>query len=245
MTTRSRQPMLPRPRSAVPAPPPANGAAPATPQVRPARIDLPLRGGGRPDPLEADPLLAARFAAAREKARSQAQAQGYAAGWAQGRRAAAEQAEQDRAQAQAEQQAQLAALTQRASSALAALAAAAQAVRSAAEPTWEQLGDALVDTALQLTEQLLDRELAAVDSPCAEAVRRAVRQLGEPGPVQVRVNPGDLPALRALPGLQSGQLVLSADPQVPAGGAVATGNDRELLAHLPTALAAARQVLGR
>lgn len=238
-----------------PAPAPVPAAAPAPASVtasvtasaaepsvgfRPARLDRPI-GRRLLAPGYADPALESMVAAAAGKAQEAARAHGYAAGWAQGRQAAAEQAA-------AEQQARTARLEQdrrevatRGQALLAALAEAVRREQHAAAPQWHDVADALADGAMALAAAALGRELATVDEPLLEAVRVAVRTLGDPDTVAVHLHPADAATL-TLADLPAG-VRLVPDPEVPQGAVHAQTPVQRLLVNLPAALAAAEEVL--
>jgi flagellar assembly protein FliH len=191
-------------------------------------------------------VLDRRLAEALEEARADGLAQGYAAGWAQGRRAAAEEELVERARREEQALAERRATAERAHALLAALAQASSTATASAEPAWAELADALVEGALGIARAVLARELAAVDAPVAESVRAAVRALGEPGEVTVRMHPDDLAMLDTLPAaaLPPGVTVVADGGQAP-GTVRATTPTQRLLLDLPGALAGAREVLAR
>ena len=220
--------------------------------IRPARLDRQLSGAGADveqadallDRLYADPFLAEVVSHAAAIAREQARAEGYAMGWADGRQAAttASQAELARSRQAAAQAAE--AFAARAGSALAALAAAGRSHRDATAADLAEVGDALAEGALEIAAAAIGRELRAVDAEVAEAVRTAVRTLGSGEVAVIHVNPRDLVILGELPaGALPDGLRLEPDPEVPPGGALAVSANRQVLAHLPAALARAREVL--
>ena len=221
--------------------------------VRPARMDQQLSPGALGaegavlaglDRLYADPYLEEVVSRAAAVAREQARAQGYATGWADGRRAAAEQAKAQREQVQQVTDQTLAQFAARARSSMSALEAACRTHRQAMSSDLAEVGEALADGALQIATWALGRELATVDAEVAEAVRTALRALGTSDVGVVHVNPADLLTLAELgeDALPAG-LRLEPDAAVPPGAALAMTADRQVLAHLPSALARARKVL--
>ncbi|MFN8074672.1 MAG: FliH/SctL family protein [Kineosporiaceae bacterium] len=214
-----------------------------TPQVRRARFDRPL-GNGQYLPTYADPELERIVREAADAAREQARAEGYARGWSQGR-AAAQQAAQD----EATRRAQTAAARERIeadriNSALSAATSAARDVGNVNGPQWNEVSDAIVDAALQLARAVLARELAATGGEVVEAVRIALRGIADGAPV-IAVNPEDYETLTELAAAGSlpDDVHLVPDREVPRGAASARAGARQLVAHLPSALAAAEEAL--
>jgi flagellar assembly protein FliH len=216
----------------------AVGAGPGV--VRPARMDRPL-GRRLLAPGYADAALETMVAAAATKAQEAARAHGYASGWAQGRQAAAEQASAEQATRQARLEQDRRDVAARGQALLAGLADAVRREQQAGVPDWHDVADALTDGALALAAAALGRELATVDEPLLDAVRVAVRALGDPDRVAVHLHPADAETL-ALADLPAG-LRLVPDPQVPQGTVQAQTPVQRLLLNLPAALAAAEAVL--
>jgi flagellar assembly protein FliH len=212
------------------------------PRVRPARLGRQLSAVPL-DPCYADARLEQLVLAATAEAQATAVAEGYAQGFAAGARAAATQARAETERCRREETERLEAFTVSATTALTALRTAVDSLRRATATTWTGVAEELLDGALRLARAVLDRELAAVDAEVAEAVRTALRTAADPHP-QVLVHPEDLAVLAALPiGDLPDDVRFNPDPTVPRGGAVATTGYQHVLVHLPTALAAAEEVL--
>ena len=212
--------------------------------VRLAVFDRPL-GAGHGPASWGDPALMRRFEASVKRGREQGRAEGYAAGWAQGRRAAAEQ-EQVELVVRAEQDAQRRqAQEARVSAAIDQLVTAARRLDRATAPAWAELSEVITDGALAIARAALGRELSTLDEPVVEAVRTALHTIAEPADVVLRLNPADHAVLEGLaaeaiarPGLR-----LVADPQVEPGDVLALTPVQRLQLSLPSALAAAEEVL--
>lgn len=207
-------------------------------QVRPARLDRPLRRTAL-DPTYTDPALEEMVRVAAERARAEARAEGYAAGWSQGRQAAADRVRAENTAAALRLEADREAAGRTMSRLLRALGEAARSARTAVTPEWAEVADTLAEGALQLAAAALGRELRSVDDTVVESVRGALRQLAEPGEAVVHLNPADAT-------LVSGEDVgvrVVADPAVPVGSVVALTPGQRLRHDLPAALAAAEAVL--
>ncbi len=210
------------------------------PQPRPARFDRQLNGvlGW------ADPLVERRIAEATQRAVADARSLGYAAGWAQGRQEAAQHEAAERVERMQAMREAMRVQAERAQVLLHALQEAARQVNLAATPAWEEVADAVADGALAIARAALGRELAAVDAEAADAVRIAVRCLGEPSDLTVHVNPQDLALVEQLAGpeLPAG-IRLVADSSLSPGSVLATGPVQRLRRDLPAAVARAEEVL--
>jgi flagellar assembly protein FliH len=230
-----------KPSSSEPA---ARGGGPTVRStVRTARFDRPLTsimpGGGI-----ADAETERRVQQAVEEGRTAGQAQGYAAGWAQGRRAAAE-AEATRAQAREQEE-----VTRRAEQAaqviqvLASLTRAAQQVDTVMAPAWEELADVIADGVLTLARGVLGRELSSLPAPVVESVRTALRAIGPDGGVTLRLHPTELAVVNRVLGQELPDGVrLVADAGLDPGQVMAAGPATRLRTSLPSAIAAAEEVL--
>ena len=208
-------------------------------QVRPARLDRPLRGASL-GPTYTDPHLEELVERAAERAREEARAEGYASGWAQGRQAAAEREREERTRVERQATADREALAKRYQELLATLREAVQRADVAAAPEWAEVADALAEGALQLAAAALGRELRSVDGAVLESVKAALRQLTEPGDAVVHLNPADLEQLpeTAVPGVR-----VVADPRVTVGSLLCETPSQRFRHDLPGALAAAEEVL--
>ena len=210
--------------------------------VRPARFDRPL--GAHYLPTYADPELERIVREAADDAREQARAEGYARGWAQGREAAAKAAAEEDARRRHTVAARERIEAKRITSALNAAVAAARDVGSVNAPQWNEVADALLDAAMDLTRAVLARECTAMGGEVVDAVRLALRGIADGAPV-IAVNPEDYDTLTELAGSGSipDDVHFVADRDVPRGAALARAGARQLFAHLPSALAAAEEVL--
>ena len=219
-------------------------AAPVEDAVRVVVFDRPL-GAGHDRTNWGDPALNRRFDAAVKRGREQGRAEGYAAGWAQGRRAAAEQ-EQVELVVRAEHDAQRRqAHEARVGAAIDQLVTAARRLDRATAPAWTELADVITDGALAIARAALGRELSTLDEPVVDAVRTALHTLAEPADVVLRLNPADHALLEGLaaqavtqPGLR-----LVADPEVEPSDVLALTPVQRLRLSLPSAVAAAEEVL--
>jgi flagellar assembly protein FliH len=203
------------------------------------RFDVDFRGDFRGAVLPAEQLAEARTAAV---------AQGYAAGWAEGKRkaadatrTAAEQVAAAHAQAVAEQAAAL-------DRAVGAIAAAAAALERQAGPAAAEAEDAILRTAVALTETLIGHELAVSQRPGEDALRRALALAPAHRPVTVRLHPADHAALvgdhatgRELAGRT---VTMLPDPALRPGDAVAECDASTIDARIGAALDRVREVLG-
>jgi flagellar assembly protein FliH len=207
--------------------------------VRPARLDRQLRRTAV-DPAYSDSHLEQVVARAAEAARETARAEGYAAGWAEGRRAAAEQARQQAAALAEKAAAELERDAQRVRALVAQLGEAVLSARRAAIPEWEEVADAVADGALRIARAAMARELRSIDEPVADAVRRGLERIADPGEAVIHLHPDDAATVgTSLP--DSVRIV--PDPTVPAGGVVVLTPSQRLRLDLPSALAAAERVL--
>jgi flagellar assembly protein FliH len=207
--------------------------------VRPARLDRQLRSGAI-DPGYADTRLEEIVSRAAEAARETARAEGYAAGWSEGRQAAAEQARQQQARLAEQAAARLEQDTARVRSLIAELGEAVVAARRAAIPEWEDVADAVADGALRIARAAMARELRSIDEPVADAVRRGLERIADPGEAIIHLHPDD--AALIMETMPDGVRVIP-DPTVPAGGVVVLTPAQRLRLDLPSALAAAERVL--
>lgn len=225
------------PVPAFPAPPGGDG-----PPV-PARLDRRLTGSALGHGW-AHPQIEQQIARARASAAEAARSEGYAAGWAQGRRAAAEAAAEQARRTQEEAARQARADAVRVGALLEALTDALHRADVAAVPAWEETGDALVDCAVGIARAVLGRELGSLDGATLAALRTAVRCLGEPDDVTVRVNPADVALLdQVAPGDRPARLRVVPDPDVAAGTVTASTVTQRVTVDVPAALAAAEEVL--
>ena len=224
-----------KPSSPDPAP-----AAVGRAQVRPARLDRPL-SRQLLEPGYADAALEGILAVATARAQEAAQARGYAAGWSHGSQTVtARAAEQEQLrQTQLDQDRRSVAV--RGQALLDSLADALRRQQQAELPSWHEVADALTEGALALAAAAIGRELACLDAPMVEAVRVALRALGDPEQVALHLNPVDA-AVLDLADLPAG-LRLVADASVPAGAVLAQTPAQRLAYNLPIALAAAEKVL--
>ncbi len=209
--------------------------------IRLARFDRPLRHGAGHSfgDAEVDRQVREAIVAGREQGR----AAGYAAGWAQGRQAAAEEAVRGE---RAREQDHLARTEQEGTRLRALLT---DLTRQAAEldrtlaPSWIEVADALTEGAIRIARAAIGRELANLQESRLADLRAAVRALGDPATVTVRVHPDDQSLLEDAAGPLPAGLTLLGDPAVSPGEVQALTPTQRLRMHLPTALAAAEEVL--
>jgi flagellar assembly protein FliH len=213
------------------------------PAVLPARLDRPLRGGLIGHGW-AHPQIEQQIARARALAVESARSEGYAAGWSQGRRAATGAAVEHERRREAEVARQAEQAAARVEVLLAALADAVRRADAAAVPAWAEVSDAIVDGAVGIARAVLARELATVDATVLEALRTAVRCLGEPAEVTVVAHPADAALLAALtPAERPAVLRIRPDPALPPGTVSALTPAQRVTVDIPAALAAAQEVL--
>lgn len=225
---------------------PLVAAAPSDGQVRAVAFDRQLR-----DPALglgwSDRDLDAVVARAVDRGHAQGLAEGYAAGWAQGRRAAAEHARTEAAARAADDANRYRAEAARWEQVLGSLAAASRSLDESLVPAWDELADTVVDGVLALAAAALGRELEHLEEPVVEAVRTALRTVGDTEATVLRLNPTDHRVVQdviaktglALPdGLQ-----LVPDAEVAGGEVVALTPVQRLHLSLPRAVAAAEEVL--
>lgn len=177
-------------------------------------------------------------------------ADGYAHGWAAGARAAAEQAaREDRERAAREEAARLA-LAGRVDHALDTLAAAAVAASRRVVPVIEESRDLLVAGAVEIAEAVLDAELSDRGLAVRTALGRALALDSQDRVVRVRLNPGDLAALRETADAVVGTVNipdgvdLVADPELGPGDAVSELPEGMYDARVRQAVDRVRQELG-
>jgi flagellar assembly protein FliH len=207
-----------------------------------------LLAGGHADGRLADPTLERAFDAVADEVRAAARAEGYAIGWASGVRDATDTVNAAAATAETVRQAASDAQVQAVRTALHALAQAALGLEHRAVTPANELRDAVLQAAVELTETLLGRELAVATEPGMDALRRAMDLLPVGRPVTIRLHPSDAAAVRdALAAMSSGELgrdvVVVADPSIEPGGCIADCDATRVDAQLSTALARVRQVL--
>ncbi|SDY81115.1 flagellar assembly protein FliH [Micromonospora pattaloongensis] len=206
--------------------------------VTPARFDTDLRGTAN-SPADTT-------ASTRESAR----AAGYAEGWAQGQRAAGIAARAAADQAAAARREAEAAAEMKLARALEALGRAAAQLEQRSAPTIAMMEELILAAAVELTQSLLGRELAAVDSRARDALARAMSLTPPAEPVTVRLHPDDYQTLLADDWSEEfhidGRTVqLRPDPTLEPGDAVAEAGSTTIDATLPAALARVKEVLGQ
>ena len=214
-------------------------AAEISASVRPAHLDRPLHRG-TVESQYSDPRLEEMVRVAADRARVDAQAQGYLAGWAQGRQAATEESARARVAQQQENQRLRAQITEEAQHLLEALRDAAREVREARLPEWNEVADVLTDGALQLAQAALGRELRSTDDQVTLGVRAALQQVAASGETLVHLSPDDAELLKDE--MTEGITVVP-DPSLSPGSVTVLTPTQRLRQDLPTALAAAEEVL--
>ena len=178
-----------------------------------------------------------------DRTREAARAQGYAVGWAEGRREAQQRADADAAAAadharRAEEQREL---EHRA--VVEALSAAAEELRAAVEDVCARIGAQAAELALAVTEELLGRELATLEDPGADVVRRVLSVVPEGATPQVRVHPS-VGASPAVARLAERGLHVVPDPAMEPHDAVVETDHNIIDLRIPAALDRLREVLG-
>jgi len=211
----------------------------STEAMRTVRFDRPLRNG--PGQSFGDAEVERQVLAAVEAGREQGRAAGYAAGWAQGRQVAAEEAAVQSAALEASARDRAAVQAAQVERVLGELARVTTQLSNALVPAWQDCADSITDGALQIARAALGRELDSLDEPTVTAVRTALRTIGDPQQVQVRMHPDDLATLGDPQLPQGVQLV--PDPQLPPGEVRAATPVQRLVMNLPQAVAAAEAVL--
>ncbi|MEV1288089.1 FliH/SctL family protein [Micromonospora sp. NPDC049679] len=206
--------------------------------VTPARFDTDLRAS------TSSPTDVA--ASARESAR----ATGYAEGWAQGQRAARIAARAAADQTAAAEQAAAAAAEAALGRALGALGQAAAQLEQRTAPTIAMMEELILAAAVELTQAILGRELATVDSRALDAIGRAMSLTPPAEPVTVRLHPDDYQTLLREDWTEEfhidGRAVrLRPDPMLQPGDAIAEAGATTVDATLPAALARVKEVLAR
>jgi flagellar assembly protein FliH len=207
-----------------------------------------LLAGGHADARLADPTLERAFDEVAAEVRVAARAEGYAIGWAAGVRDATKQVHATATAAEGVRQAEADAQVQAVRTTLLVLSQAAQSLEQRAVTPANELRDAVLQAAVELTETLLGRELAVATDPGMDALRRALDLLPTGRPVTVRLHPNDAPTVRnALAAMPAGELgrdvLVVADPGIELGGCIADCDATRVDAQLSTALARVRQVL--
>jgi flagellar assembly protein FliH len=205
-------------------------------------------------------LGATTTAPSEEDVRGTARAAGYAAGWAEGKRDATAAAERALFERRAADERAHEEMTAAYDSALAALEAAAAGLERTVAPVAAELADAVVDAALELAEAVIGRELTVATEPGRDALRRALTIAPVGRPVTVRLHPDDHRTLverrdddrRQRDRDDRGDrrdgdrpVTLVADPSLMPGDAVAETDATVVDARLSSALARAKEVLGR
>ena len=200
----------------------------------------------------ADPVLEKALEATRAHVRRAAAAEGYAAGHAAGMQAGTARA-QMAAEAIAAAAAQAAAVTAaKTDIALGALRAAASALEASVLPTLQGAEDVVLQTAVELAEALVGRELTFTAeqgrAPGLDAVGRALASMPGTAPVTVRLSPADMAALdltaaAALPSASGRPVEFIKDFGVERGGAIAQCDAVQIDAQLGAAMARIRAVL--
>jgi len=101
-----------------------------------------------------------------------------------------------------------------------------------------------VELALQIAEAVLQRELACLDNPAADAVRRALTSVPPTLAATVRLNPAELARLDPA-AVEGHPITLVGDPSVAGGDARVETETRVVDASVSAAMARVREVLGR
>ena len=190
-----------------------------------------------------DSATEATLGALADRSRAAGMAQGYAAGWAEGRRRAQEAADQaavERAEAAARDRAAVAATQQ---ALLGSLADAVDRCDAALAQRYHELADAALGLALRIAEAVLQREVATMTDPGAEALRRALAEVPPTAAATVRMNPADLAALDTTM-LDGRPVTVLADATVPVAGVVLQTESTTVDATIESAVGRVREALG-
>lgn len=171
-----------------------------------------------------------------------AKTHGYAAGYAAGMRAAAEAARRQREQRQASAQAAAQEAAAELRTATAALRAAAQAFHGEVAPVVISAQETLVESGLELAEEIVGTELVHGEHSARAALTRVLSQL-EPADVsRIRMHPQTAAQLPEEAAAQAGVRVIP-DAQLKPGDAVADLPEGFLDARIGTALQRCREAL--
>lgn len=165
---------------------------------------------------------------------------GYTAGYSAGARKAEKELEEARAADQATLDTTIAQLQQNVDNAVKALAAATAAVSQQVKPVVTDAEDALAQSALDLAEAIIGRELRIGKNNAQDALDRV---LGNPevGTVTViRMNPADIQTL-GIDNIDGTKIV--ADPKIMSGDAIAELPVGYLDARVSTSMQRAREAL--
>ena len=191
-----------------------------------------------------DSATEATLGALADRARAAGTAQGYAAGWSEGRRRAQEEADraaEEHAAAAARARTEMLGTQQ---SLVDALTAAVERCDADLASRQAELADAAVSLGLRIAEAVLQREVATMVDPGAEALRRALAEVPPTVTATVRMHPADLAALDHSV-LAGRPVTVVADAGVPTAGAVLETEVTTVDATIESALARVREVLAR
>ena len=171
------------------------------------------------------------FEAALEAARTQGHADGYARGIEEGRRAGQDQAMRE--------------FSELLAPALEALEAARDLLVARDALHAEEIEGALMALAVDVAEVLVGHELASVDAPALDAVRRALQLAPQRGDIVVHLSPADMELVHAVAPLAPGRSVeVVADGSVERGGCLLRVGSCTIDAQLAPALERVRTALG-
>lgn len=177
-----------------------------------------------------------------ERSHQAARAQGYATGWAEGRRVALARAAEEAERVRREVADERARREAEHASALAALEAAVDQLRVRTVEAADELAGHTVEVALELTAAILGREVTTASDPGADALRRALAEVDPTIPTTVRLHPADRAALDPV-ALAGRKVVVTDDPTLQRGDAVAETDDTLVDATVAAALERVREVL--
>lgn len=175
------------------------------------------------------------------KADTVAFAHGHTAGYTAGLRKATAEADARRLEMEAEHSAALLHAEARTDRALELLGGAVEAVNAAVLPVVTDAQDALVAAAMDLAETIIGVELGDGELSSRAALARALAVTPPAGSVTVRMHPTDLSVIGA--GTLPAGVLLTADPTLARGDAVADYEHGHLNATIGSALARARTAL--
>lgn len=194
------------------------------------------------DSVLGDEVTEATLGSLAERTRSAARAQGYAVGWAEGRREALARAaeaavvasqQRDRSEHQRQDEHD---------AALDALVLAADELQRAVQQVCADIGDQATELALELTRELVGRELTTSVDPGADVVRRVLAVLPTDAVAQVRMHPSTSVSSAVEDLAKRGVSVLP-DAELQPGDAVVETDTSVLDLRISTALARLRDVL--
>lgn len=196
-----------------------------------------------------DAVTESTLAALADRARAAAQAQGYAAGWAEGRKRAMDAARDVASEVVARAAKERVTAVTEQQHLVAALGTAVDRCQADFADRYRLLAEQALDLALQLAEEVVQRELVVAAEPGLDALRRALAPVDARSAVTVRLHPADRATLDAATlepaALDGREVTVVDDPTLSRGDAVAETDHGIVDATVGGALARVREVLGR